>query len=871
LTGTTALDVKLARSSAGLELHVRGWKDPLNRAGVEDVAAALGVPVPADQDCVVLTDLEQALAALVRGPSPLTAASWDAIEEVLEAREKARSAAWVPGLDIDDRVVWSAGVDLELAKPSPTPTALEKWTKTRAAALRRECATWTERVRGRLGYGVELAFTLVMPQHLDDLWRLSPAVILSGDALVEPVVFPRSGHSIPGDGHTIDAEPTALAKTRAEVARFLEVGKASKPGVAAYARARIELIDSLLADWAASGLRGEMAVATADLSELEDAVERLIALGFALYTPPGWEVTPVTSVSVLTGSSSGLGGDLRLTTAAKVNGRELSAEELNESLVAGSTLALIDGVWTRLASGDLERLKELQSKDGVALTPSELLSLELGEVDTRAATGWVVQALSGAWKPSEAQWVEPAVTGELRTHQKEGLAWLAWLEANELGGVLADDMGLGKTLTALSLLAHDHSGPTLVVCPTTLVTNWEREAARFTPDLRVVAHRSGPLDAGVLEDADVVVTSYGIVLREVASFRAHSWHRLVVDEAQTIKNPLSATTKAVKSIGARSKHALTGTPVENHLGDLWSLVDLVDPGLLGKHKPFLERYGPSGDGDKAALARVVAPFLLRRKKTDPGVAADLPAKFSTREDCSLSERQVSLYQAKALSMKELDSKGRMAKVLAGLTALKQICVHPDLFTKELTAESLKEGSGKLEHLRELLAEIIEEDGAALVFTQYASILGPLGEHLSEHLGQRVVTLDGSMTTRARQKAVDEFSADGGPRVMLISLKAGGTGLNLVRANHVVHLDRWWNPAVEDQASDRAWRIGQDRVVQVHNLVCPGTLEDRIESILTGKRELADEVVTSTNQALVEMTSDELADFVRLDLTQAVVQ
>jgi non-specific serine/threonine protein kinase len=452
-------------------------------------------------------------------------------------------------------------------------------------------------------------------------------------------------------------------------------------------------------------------------------------------------------------------------------------------------------------------------------------------------------------------------------------------------------MGLGKTLQVLAWIQADHEGPTLVVCPVTLVDTWARQADQFTPGLRVVTFHGvarGSL-AAAASGADVVVTTYGLLARD-ESLAAVGWHRVVLDEAQAIKNPDTRAARAARALTSTHRLVVTGTPVENHLGDLWSLMAFAHPGLLPRRKQFTTRYAKGDHAEVARLRAVVGPFLLRRVKTDPGILPDLPDRQVIRADCTLSREQVGAYQAVVADMmgalEELrqaaasqgsagpadatapakagsdpELMGRRAAVLGGISRLKQICVHPALLTESRRA--LGDRSGKVTRLVDLCAQIVDEGQAVVVFTQFASFVADLAAHLRRELGVDVTTLTGSHSRTARAATVAAFSDPAGPPILIASLKAGGTGLTLVRANHVIHLDRWWNPAVEDQASDRVWRIGQQQKVSVHVLVCPGTLEDRIDEALAAKRSLAASVVRSTEAAITELSDADLAALVGL--------
>lgn len=567
---------------------------------------------------------------------------------------------------------------------------------------------------------------------------------------------------------------------------------------------------------------------------------------------------------------------LNLDAEVLVDGERLTAEEFAALAAAKSELVSVRGRWFRISAADTARLAALARRLRRPVTAADLLADESFEglaIDS-------ADVLPDGLKPARRVLAPPdGVRANLRHYQLAGLEWLTWLEDNGVGGILADDMGLGKTLQVLTRIAADHGGPTLVVCPVTLVDTWAREAARFTPDLRVWAFHGqarGEVAAAVA-DADVVVTTYGLLARD-ASLAEVPWHRVVLDEAQAIKNPDTWAARAARALPATHRLAVTGTPVENHLGDLWSLMAFAQPGLLPRRKQFMQRFAGGGPEDVARLRAVVGPFVLRRAKTDPGVLPDLPDRQVIREDCTLTREQVGAYEAVVADMlgelQELRdaaagrigtaSPGQMkrrAAVLAGISKLKQICVHPALLTESRRA--LGDRSGKVTRLVDLATQILDEGQAVVVFTQFASFVPDLAAHLARTLGVEVATLTGADSRQARARTVAAFSAADGPPVLVASLKAGGTGLTLVRANHVIHLDRWWNPAVEDQASDRVWRIGQHQKVSVHLLVCPGTLEDRIDEALRLKRGLADAVIRSTDAAITELSDAGLAALVAL--------
>ncbi|SER06312.1 Superfamily II DNA or RNA helicase, SNF2 family [Lentzea xinjiangensis] len=450
----------------------------------------------------------------------------------------------------------------------------------------------------------------------------------------------------------------------------------------------------------------------------------------------------------------------------------------------------------------------------------------------------------------------PGLRAQLRDYQLHGLRWLAHLTGLGLGACLADDMGLGKTITLIALHLHrDHEHPTLVVCPASLLGNWEREIHRFAPGTPVTRYH-GP--HRTLATEGIVLTTYGTMRMDAGTLRQHRWGMVVADEAQHVKNPRSGTATALRGIPAAARVALSGTPVENSLSELWSILDWTTPGLLGTHRAFRARWPEPDD----TLAKVVKPFLLRRRKSDPGVAPELPAKTETDLPVPLTTEQAALYEA--LTRETLDRIARsdgMARrglVLGLLTGLKQICNHPSHY---LGHDTLRGTSGKLELLDELLGTILAEDGSVLIFTQYVA----MARLLHRHLEQPTLFLHGGTPVHRREQMVDDFQQGRAP-IFLLSLKAAGTGLNLTRADHVIHFDRWWNPAVEDQATDRAHRIGQTRPVQVHKLVTEGTVEERVAALLQDKRDLADAVLHGGDAALTELTDAELAELVRLRST-----
>jgi SNF2 family DNA or RNA helicase len=485
------------------------------------------------------------------------------------------------------------------------------------------------------------------------------------------------------------------------------------------------------------------------------------------------------------------------------------------------------------------------------------------------------------------------VHATLRPYQQRGIGWLSFLHQVGLGAVLADDMGLGKTLQTLALLVAERGeaaapdgpatagggperpAPTLLICPMSVVGNWQREAQRFTPGLSVHVHHGSDRITGddfpaAVADADLVITTYALALRDATVLRTVSWGRIVLDEAQNIKNSATKQAKAIRALPAAHRVALTGTPVENRLSELWSIMDFANPGILGPLKRFTERFSVPieklGDQDAAArLRQVTGPFVLRRLKTDSSIIADLPDKIEMNELCNLTAEQASLYRAVVDDMlariESTEGIERKGLVLATMTKLKQVCNHPAHFLRD--GSRLPGRSGKLARLEEILGEVLAEGDKALCFTQFTQFGTLLHQRLTTRFGTEVLYLHGGIPKKRRDEMVARFQADGGPSIFLLSLKAGGTGLNLTAANHVMHVDRWWNPAVEDQATDRAFRIGQRSNVQVRKFVCVGTLEERIDAMIESKKALARMTIGSGENWLTELSVAQLRDLISL--------
>lgn len=581
----------------------------------------------------------------------------------------------------------------------------------------------------------------------------------------------------------------------------------------------------------------------------------------------------------------------------------LSEADLDELSRQKGDLVRLRGVWVRAAGAGLTRAAAyVKSQRALAASGQqpdmgELFALITHDAETLPVPVTSVQGLdwldeigqAGALRPERLD--APAqLAATLRPYQQRGLEWLAHLAARGIGGVLADDMGLGKTVQVIALLTHEHQtgemarvAPTLIVCPMSVVGNWSAELVRFAPSLRVVVHH-GPDRAqaasftALHEAADVVVTTFAIATRDRELLAEHRWRRLVVDEAQHVKNVRTAAAKALRAIPSDHRIALTGTPVENRLEDLRAVIDLVNPGLLGSASTFRNRYAEpiERDRDPDALRRLSAltrPFILRREKTDPTIISDLPEKNEITVRANLTVEQAALYRAvidelmEALRDKQKRALRRQT-VLAALTRLKQICNHPAHYLADGTP-LVRRGahrSGKLELLDDIATTLVAQGDQALIFTQFAAFGELLSGWLTELLGTEIPLLHGGLARAERDRLVQRFQRgqpDARPPILLATLKAGGTGLNLTAANHVVHVDRWWNPAVEDQATDRAYRIGQHQRVHVRRFVCVGTLEERIDDLIAKKRELSRLTVSAGENWMGDLGDDELFELFAL--------
>jgi len=626
---------------------------------------------------------------------------------------------------------------------------------------------------------------------------------------------------------------------------------------------------------------------------LTDKAVSLEQAGFPVLLPAWWtrrgtkqRLTMKTRASVSGGTSfSGLSMDqiVRFDWQAALGEQTLTQKELEALAKLKLPLVKVRGQWVQLSPEEIQAAIEFWKKQARNEgTVRDLVRLALGadtlpegvrlsDVEGEGAVGELLRQLEG--KEAFAEEVVPATFhGELRPYQVRGYSWLAFLRRFGLGACLADDMGLGKTVQTLALIEQNWRaapGPTLLICPTSVIGNWQREAARFTPELPVLVHHGGTRKQGESFKAlagkhGLVLSSYALLHRDAELFKSIPWKAVVLDEAQNIKNPSTKQAQAARGLPGAARIALTGTPVENHVGDLWSIMEFLNPGFLGTQAAFrrnfylpIQAYRDT-DAEKR-LKRLTGPFVLRRLKTDKTIIDDLPDKIETKVFCTLTQEQASLYQAVVdEANKSLETKQgieRRGTILSVLMRLKQVCNHPAQFLGDNSA--IDDRSGKLRRLMELLEEVTEAGDKALLFTQFTEMAVMLVDYLQDNLGQEVLYLHGGMTKKQRDAVVSRFQSVDGPGLFVLSLKAGGTGLNLTQASHVFHFDRWWNPAVENQATDRAFRIGQKKNVQVHKFVCQGTVEERIDDMIERKREIAGRTVGTGENWLTELSTADL--------------
>lgn len=651
----------------------------------------------------------------------------------------------------------------------------------------------------------------------------------------------------------------------------------------------------------------------AEALELLRDVPQLESAGVIVRMPAAWRGNrpsrPRVTGRVGTKAPNGIGKDALLDFRMEItlDGEALTADEIRELLAKTDGLALVRGKWVEIdrdqLAGMIERFRDVEraaKSNGLAFGEAMrlLAGADVQPGDTVEAEGvdwaqvvagpWLAETLKGLRDPQNLANIDPGADlhGNLRPYQQVGVRWLHLLAKLGLGACLADDMGLGKTLQVLSLLLilkKNAAQPSVLVAPASLLANWASEIERFTPSLRsLIAHPSAmssadlkSLDADRLRDTDLVITSYGSLLR-LPWIVETPWRLAILDEAQAIKNPDAKQTRAVKQIKASARLALTGTPVENRLGDLWSIFDFVNPGLLGTSKQFTafaKRLADrQHDGGYGPLRELVRPYILRRLKTDKSVISDLPDKTEIKAFCPLSRQQAVLYEQAvkdlAQQLEQAEGIQRKGLVLSFLMRFKQICNHPSQWLSDGAWDEAD--SGKFARLREIAEVIRDKQEKMLVFTQFREVTVPLAAFLSEVFGRPGLVLHGETEVKKRKDLVRQFQEDESTSFFVLSLKAGGSGLNLTAASHVVHFDRWWNPAVENQATDRAFRIGQTKNVLVHKFVCRGTVEEKIDELIESKRQMSHELLEGgADLLLTEMTDEQLLNLVALDINKAL--
>ncbi|MHC4220083.1 MAG: DEAD/DEAH box helicase, partial [Planctomycetota bacterium] len=750
------------------------------------------------------------------------------------------------------------------------------------------------------------------PAGAEEPWRLHFEVLLEGEPPVTidaERVWAGSASAQVVDGHRVDRPQEML---------LAELGRASQIYPA---------IERALADTHPVGIDLASHEAARFLNEHRQVLEEA---GFGVVVPEWWQQRShrlgvrlqIDCRSESDDASGGGTGPTRLGLDSLVNFRwqiavgddALTADQLRQVAESTAPLVRLGDRWIENPAKHVARAAEfVDGEPGGRITLREAIQLAQGAdaaspsgtglpVLGMDAHGWVGEVLNldgGEEHDRVPRLDQPeAFVGTLRPYQKTGLSWLVFLEQFGFGACLADDMGLGKTIQLIALLLQERKGdarpggpgPTLLVVPTSLIANWVRELKKFAPSITCHVHHGpqrqlGETFARIAAETDVVITTYALVPRDRETVSVIKWRRVVLDEAQYIKNPPTQQAAAIRGLWAERRVALTGTPIENRLSELWSIMEFCNPGYLGPAADFrrrcavpIERHRDRERAD--ALRRLVHPFILRRLKTDPKVITDLPACVETKEFATLTAEQAALYQATVeqllAEVDEAEGIQRRGRVLAALTRLKQICNHPAQTDKTAGAldaghRSLSSRSGKCRRLMALLEELLAEGDRALVFTQYRRMGDLLAAMVRQDLDCEAQFMHGGTPAAGRQEMIDRFQAGGAAPIFILSLRTGGIGLNLTAANHVFHFDRWWNPAVENQATDRAFRIGQTRTVHVHKFICAGTLEERIDQMIEQKTQLADNIISSGEQWVTELSTQRLSEILRLRATAVEIE
>ena len=748
-------------------------------------------------------------------------------------------------------------------------------------ALAAEVRQWQRSIQLSARAPFRLCFRLEEPPRPDGPWQVAyllrgakdPSLLLPAEQAWDPKRSAR----------------TALKQSAATMREYLLVSLGQAAGIC-------PRIEASLKERTPTGYRTDAGGAHEFLRERAPALEQS---GFGVMLPAWWTRTGSKArLKARARVKSGAAGSGGLTLEELVQfdwelalgGKKMSRAELEALAGLKAPLVKIRGQWVEVSQAEIRSALEfLKTREGGRITARDAIRMSLGiderdqpvEVDGVTASGWlksVIDQFHGRAAFEDLDQPE-GLDGELRPYQKRGYSWLDFLRRMGFGACLADDMGLGKTIQTLALIQRQWAAgerrPALLVCPMSVVGNWRKEAQRFTPELPVLVHhgverKRGAEFPGEAARHAMVLSSYALLHRDQEILREVDWGAVILDEAQNIKNPDTKQARAARSLPCAYRVALTGTPVENNVGDLWSLMEFLNPGFLGPQSKFRQRFFLPIQvyGDRSAaerLRRVTGPFILRRLKTDKSIISDLPEKNEMKVFCNLTKEQASLYRAVAKeAQKAIESAEgieRKGVVLSTLTKLKQICNHPAQFLQDNSAIAGR--SGKLARLAEMIEETLNVGDRSLIFSQFAEMGAMLQRHLQETLGVEALFLHGKVPKKRRDEMVEQFARKDGPPVFLLSLKAGGTGLNLVQANHVFHFDRWWNPAVENQATDRAFRIGQTRNVQVHKYVCAGTLEEKIDEMIERKKDVAGRVVGTGEGWLTELANNQLRDLFAL--------
>lgn len=840
--------------------------------------AARWTPVFAGADAARLHALARAM------PPAARALTWKADGKEPDAAAETVLAAFA-GCIVDGLVRSSAAPE----RPRVLESIHDRWLDALSAedgavegsaaelkALADQLEQWQRAIRISVRAPFRLCFRLEEPDGESDAWLVS--YLLQGTK--DPsLILPAAEAWKP--------KRAALAALGQDVSAIRENLLASL-GQAARICPRIE---RSLKEPAPAGYRTDTAGAYEFLRERAGALEQS---GFGVMLPAWWtrkgaEVRLRARARVRSGATPGAAG-LSLNSLVKfdwelaLGDQKISRAELAALARLKAPLVKLRGQWVEVSAAEVQAALDFLKKNGPReATVRDVVRMAIGaggqagplEVDGVSATGWLKDLLARLEQraPLEELPQPKGMNGTLRPYQRRGYSWLEFLKRLGLGACLADDMGLGKTLQTLALIQRDRDAgekrPVLIICPTSVVGNWHKEAARFTPELPVLVHhgierKRGPAFLSEAARYAIVISSYALLHRDQEVLRQMEWAGVILDEAQNIKNPETLQARAARSLTSGYRVALTGTPVENHVGDLWSLMEFLNPGFLGSHNGFRKRFLMPIQvySDHAAaerLRRITGPFILRRLKVDKSIISDLPEKLEMKVFCNLTKEQASLYEAVVkdaqAAIESAEGIERKGLVLATLMKLKQVCNHPAQFLKDNS--SVPGRSGKLARLTEMLEETLEVGDRSLVFTQFMEMGRILHRYLQETFGMETLFLHGGTPKKHRDLMVERFACEDGPRIFVLSLKAGGTGLNLTGANHVFHFDRWWNPAVENQATDRAFRIGQTRNVQVHKFVCAGTLEERIDEMIERKKDVAGRVVGAGEAWLSELSNAEL--------------